>query len=172
MEASMRQLKKDDVVKYLMYRYKNLYNSQISPIKLQKGLYFLFAYWGAYMKNGQKGKTEVNEELNKLNPVLFDADFQAWAYGPVDENVYKAFRDNKEDQWDDKHYNEFISKQNDIVISFLTDYTQKIFNTGDFTLVDLSHRDKCWQNHYNSNESYHNSKIPSKEIIDEYSSRT
>ena len=57
---------------------------------------------------------------------------------------------------------------NETVELFFADYLDRILNTGDFSLVDLSHEDLCWKNHYDKNDFYHSSEIPSEEIIEEY----
>ena len=35
---------------------KDIKNREISPIKLQKSLYFLFAYWGVYVRSNRNNK--------------------------------------------------------------------------------------------------------------------
>ena len=57
------------------------------------------------------------------------------------------------------------------VKEFLDDYIEKIFNTNDFSLVDLSHEDSCWINHFEVGNMYHNEEIPAKDIVKEYAAR-
>lgn len=62
----------------------------ISPLRLQKTLYFLFAYYGAsygQLSKSKEYKVTQNESLN-LPEYLFDAQFEAWQYGPVIRDVY------------------------------------------------------------------------------------
>lgn len=39
------ELNKVELAGYLIYQYKQKYNRRISPVKLQKTLYLLFAMW-------------------------------------------------------------------------------------------------------------------------------
>ena len=72
---------------------------EISPIKLQKALYFCFAYWGGFVN---KGKID-NQLPKETRNTLFDDKFEAWAYGPVVPSVYfnekyLFFRTKEQDQ--------------------------------------------------------------------------
>ena len=57
-------------------------------------------------------------------------------------------------------------------IEFIDYLLPQLFDISDFGLVDLSHQDKCWKEHYNENDERHNEIIPKKEIIDEYYNKT
>ena len=73
----MAILDKAELVNYMITKHRNDYGDDISPIKLQKGLYFLFAFWGGQVikqKNNKNLEIEMNFDEN-----LFDADFVAWA---------------------------------------------------------------------------------------------
>ena len=39
-----------DIAKYLNYLHNNIYGKDISPLKLQKVLFFLFGEWGAFVQ--------------------------------------------------------------------------------------------------------------------------
>ena len=109
------------------------------------------------------------DECDFLNDFLFEPNFEAWAYGPVDPEVYQEYR--RDNSFDAAKADAFEESLDDLLKAFLEDYTERIFNTSDFTLVDLSHRDKCWKNRYDINDLYHNEKIPGEESISEYASR-
>ena len=50
-------------------------NTDLTPLKLQKLTYFIYAYG-----------------LAKYNQKFFNADFYAWRYGPVCESIYHEFK--------------------------------------------------------------------------------
>ena len=60
--------------------------------KLQKTLYFLFAYWGQYIKKNKENSNSVEVDYSKYNEYLFDDDIEAWTYGPVVPSVFYAER--------------------------------------------------------------------------------
>ena len=73
--------------KYLEYE-KNTTKRNISPIKLQKSLYFLFAYWGQYIRNNKENKDSVEVDYSNYSEFLFNDRIEAWTYGPVLPNVF------------------------------------------------------------------------------------
>ena len=81
---------KTDLVNHLFYKL-----NEASPIKIQKTLYFLFAFYGAtYGKlSGEESFGEL-ESVNYTN-FLFEPKFEAWKYGPVDDDVYTAYREDR-----------------------------------------------------------------------------
>lgn len=150
-ESDMAIFEKKDLACYIIDKYKKDYDREISPIKLQKALYFLFAMWGGKIADAQREgneDTEDDDNCSKYERYLFDASFEAWRYGPVDRNIYTLFK-NKElicESCDfismfDNTKIEYI----DIVKGYVDDILTQIFNTNDFSLVDLSHEDKCWK---------------------------
>ncbi len=136
----------------------------ISPLRLQKTLYFLFAYYGASYGQLSKSKEyEVtkNESLN-LPKYLFDAQFEAWQYGPVIRDVYMG--------------NKYSAGYNDIDFSMskfeiedktmqqeITEYLREIIKStlkiSDFGLVERSHEDKEWKNNITHQEIMNNDLI-------------
>lgn len=152
--------------KYLEYD-KNINGRKISPIKLQKTLYFLFAYWGQYILKNKDNLNSVEVDYSKYNEYLFDDDIEAWTYGPVVPNVFHA---EKEGWLDSKGYSCIDGYlEDDIVKKEFIDYLlPQLFDISDFGLVDLSHQDTCWKEHYNENEERHNQTIPKEEIVSEY----
>lgn len=159
-------LDKTELVNYLKYYHCQKYNKPITPIKLQKALYFLFAFWAKFVKMSKKSEAEYLFE--NLSPNLFHANFEAWAYGSVDRQVYDFFKTEVGKHFDTNAAIRFRKEMNETVELFFADYLDRILNTGDFSLVDLSHEDLCWKNHYDKNDFYHSSEIPSEEIIEEY----
>lgn len=150
-----------DLAKYIKYKYYMLPNKvtdEISPLKLQKSLYFCFAYWGGFVR---KGKNKQNELNIKYSEYLFNNRIEAWVYGPVIPDVYHEKEITMEDGkkiFDGKEY----------VKDFIDGILDDVLNTSDFKLVSVSHEDKCWKNNFRKSEIFHNNEIPKEEIIKEY----
>lgn len=156
--------------KYLEYE-KNPNKRQISPIKLQKALYFLFAYWGQYILKNKENTNSVEVDYSTFNECLFNDDIEAWTYGPVVPNVFHAEKNGTLDVLESSYNDEYL--EDDIVKKEFIDYLlPQLFDISDFGLVDLSHQDECWKKHYNENEDRHNQVIPKDEIINEYYNKT
>lgn len=75
--------------KYLNYD-KNTARRIISPIKLQKSLYFLFAYWGSFIRMNKENADSVEVNYSIYDENLFDDKIEAWTYGPVIPSVFSA----------------------------------------------------------------------------------
>ena len=160
----------EELALYISDKYKSEYKTDISAIKLQKTLYFLFAYWGGFVR---KSNTALNvEEKIKLPEYLFNDRIEAWTYGPVIPDVYRHIGV-IESFGEKKDFESAICKvkTNPRVISFIDDLLKDIFSVSDFRLVDISHQDKCWINNYSESDKKHNNEIPKDAIINEYLSR-
>ena len=159
-----------DLAKYINDKYKKKYKSDISSIKLQKSLYFLFAYWGGFVKGLQTNKGDGLIETQGIDykTYLFDNKIEAWIYGPVITDVYHNFNSVKKY---DKKAEEEINNLPIEVKSFIDDLLDDIFEVSDFKLVDLSHNDDCWKKNFSEEDERHNREILKEDIIDEYSKR-
>ncbi len=152
---------------YIKQKYKEEYRTEISPIRLQKALYFLFAFWGGMVRKSKNNPEYVESDLSEQNEILFYNDIKAWAYGPVIPDVYKK----------EKKLEEFYSEKEDIFNgnTFLRETIDSIlrdlFEIADFKLVSISYEDKSWQDNYDSEEIYHNTTIEKESIIQEYAKR-
>lgn len=127
----------DILINHLLYKYK-----EFPPLKLQKNLYFLFAFYsGNYQVEEKEGISEVSYSYPRY---LFNADFEAWAYGPVIREVYNKNKNNsysaKKIEFD---MNSTIDKE---ISNFIDDVSEMIMNKSDFALVDRSHEDRVWKN--------------------------
>lgn len=133
-----------EVAKAISKEHKIKMGENISPIKIQKSLYFLFALWikNTSKINNSELKGEVSLEL--ADSILFEAIFEAWAYGPVVRSVYAS---NKEYLNIDsaKTLEELMEKHSYFEKGLASQILDSIFNTDDFSLVRLSHEDKCWK---------------------------
>lgn len=153
--------------KYLEYK-RNTNKKMISPIKLQKSLYFLFAYWGKFISQNKNNKDSVEVDYSDYNEYLFDDIIEAWTYGPVVPSVFFAERK----EWLDSEQFQNVAEgylENDTVKKeFIDNLLEQLFEIDDFGLVNISHQDECWKKHYIESDEKHNREIPKQEIIDEY----
>lgn len=150
-----------DLAKYLNYLHNKKYNCDISPLKLQKVLFFLFGEWGAFVQKATKDND--GKELIKFSKYLFDEDIEAWVYGPVVNEVYKNF--NNETISEDEIFNNDELKY---VGHFINDLASELFELSDFRLVEISHQMECWKNAFDPNEMFHNTPINKETIINEF----
>lgn len=151
-----------DLTAYIKLSYKNQTQKEISPIKLQKSLYFLFAFWGGFIRKGNN-----NPEFSEINSfdyddILFDETIEAWVYGPVVPDIYYVENDILEND---------NLKVDSFVRSFIDDLLEDLFKISDFKLVELSHNDLAWKNNFDYEDTFHNNEITKEEIIDEYSKK-
>ncbi len=143
---------------YIMDYYKEKFSNEISPIKLQKSLYFCFAYWGGYVRKSKMQDTEITIDKSDW---LFDEDIEAWVYGPVVPDVY--------------HDNQLINSRNinlfdgnEDVKDYINGVLDDILIVSDFKLVEVSHSDNCWKKNFDPNSERHNVIIDKEDIIQEY----
>lgn len=139
---------------YIIGKYYEIFNKDISPIKLQKALYYCFAYYGSII---------AKDNNYQINEYLFDDKFYAWVYGPVIPSIVEQYN------------NKFI--KGNINIEELNNYNVKkiidplleeLFNIGDIKLVSFVHEDKVWIDNFDEKNSKANKIINRKDIIDEY----
>lgn len=161
---------KDDLVNYVINQYKQKISMNISPLKLQKSLYLLFAMWGgnAAMINEdiEKGQGTI-EITDKVPTQLFDAKFEAWKYGPVDIDVYDRYKEN-EYQGDIQSITDLITVSQDflnILMPFIDSVLEQVFDINDFSLVSITQEDKVWKQSYKENKDLN---ISNEDIIKEY----
>lgn len=153
--------------KYLSYE-KNTDKRIISPIKLQKSLYFLFAYWGQFIRSNKDNKDSVEVDYSQYCEFLFDDRIEAWTYGPV---IPEVFAYEKEGLLDVAELDENYLKDDNIKKEFIDNLLNQLFDIDDFSLVRISHEDKCWQRNYIESDEKHNREIPKEDIINEYISK-
>lgn len=161
-----------DLACYIKHKYNEEYEKNITPIKMQKSLYFCFAFWAGFVN---KGKIDGTLPAS-ANEVLFDEEFEAWAYGHVVPKVYfnekkLAIFPSPDEEIKALERVDLIFAENQFLNETIDSLLEDIFAVSDFKLVSLSHSDKSWQNHFKSYEKKHNEKIPHKEIIDEYTAK-
>jgi len=155
----------NDVDELIAYLYTKV--DSLSPLKLQKGLYFLYAYYSAMY--GSTRDDEETEITYNLPSELFPVEFEAWNYGPVIRSVYierkigeEKYKKMARDLDCDQLFNSNDKKE---VQSFVDDLFAQINRASDFSLVDRSHEDKAWENAFSKGKS---TIIPNETIINEY----
>lgn len=156
-----------ELASYIASEYKDKTNKSISPIKLQKTLYFCFAYWGGFIKRGQGRISEIDNKIKSFSPYLFEEDFEAWVYGPVVKSLYKVNIEKLEKYKKPSFQDEEQLKAKDLIDSLINE----VVGLSDFTLVDIAHRDNCWIKNFNDEDNYHNETISKECIIEEYAGR-
>lgn len=172
----MAYFNKDDIVKYIISKHKQVKRHEISPIKLQKSLYFLYAMWSGNASNINYDIYESNEGIceydTKLDVDLFEPNFEAWKYGPVDRQIYYDFRDGiYNDMYDDYELSfDGIEGLQGELETFINSILEQTFEISDFSLVDMSHLDESWKRVYDSYPSG-TGKMDKKEITTEYAEK-
>lgn len=128
---------KDDLANYFINQYRQMTSIDISPLKLQKSLYLLFAMWGgnAAIINEDIDKGQGTIELtDKVPTLLFDANFEAWRYGPVDIDVYDRYKENGY-QGDIQSLTDLTTVSQDflnILMPFIYSVLEQVFDINDF----------------------------------------
>jgi len=154
-----------DLAKYLNDLHNERKYRNISPLKLQKVLFFLFGEWGAFVSNGLNGKPNIGDwkDLSSFSKYLFNEDIEAWLYGPVVKEVYQNF-ENERMTYDEV----FNTDEKKYVGEFVKDLALELFDLSDYRLVELSHQMNCWKSNYIEEALYHNNVIDRDQIINEF----
>jgi uncharacterized phage-associated protein len=153
---------------HTLARYLYSLKENISPLKLQKGLYFLFAYHGAFYRN--KDEEGVFEGSNGAsNKYLFNAEIEAWKYGPVIREVYRAQKGN-EYTWNADLIEKSVQEvsENPEIHNFINTMFSQIDAVTDFDLVNRSHEDDSWKDAYEEGKS---NPMDKEQIINEYAKK-
>lgn len=150
---------------YIVNYYKDKFNKdEISPLKLQKTLYFCFAYWGGFIRKNNSYSDETKEITLNYEENLFSNKIEAWVYGPVVPEVYQAYHTNELVKYEDKNLFDGMKYLQEYINNVLDD----VLPLNDFKLVEISHEDQCWKKHFKGKNMFHNIEIPKEEIIKEY----
>jgi len=148
---------KKDIVSYV---YNSLANP--TPIKLQKTLYFLWAFYSATYGNIDYNDSEFDSD-KKYPEYLFKPEFEAWRYGPVDNTVYRWDKENKIKKIENEYLD--FDQQNKEIKLFMDDLIKQVDSTGDFGLINRACKDKSYVDAYNKAIR---SKIESNSIKEDY----
>ncbi|MBF1201146.1 MAG: hypothetical protein HXM14_02950 [Fusobacterium periodonticum] len=144
---------------YLTIRYKEQYREDISILKMNKVLYFCFAYYGAYARAGKNNKENTELEISEdVKEYLFNVEFKAGIYGPYIEIL-------------PQYQNRYLIQGTCIediytseVLKYLDPLIRDLFKANEFDLMDISKKDEEYQRAKNNNYGIMNN----ENIIDEY----
>lgn len=143
---------------YISDYYEKNFHKEITPIKLQKSLYFCFAYWGGFVQKSKLPNTEITIEKSDW---LYSQDIEAWVYGPVVPDVYH-------EENLSEYNNPNLFDGNEDVKDYINGVLDDILKVSDFKLVEVSHMDNCWKKNFDINSDFHNVVIDKEDIIEEY----
>lgn len=163
-------LNASDLACYVLEYYKeNVSDETMSDIVLQKSLYFLFAFWGGFIRQGH---IDENPEVSCMSEILFGEDIEAWTYGPVVAQIYYDRKDGKLDKYYKEEYvgKDELFKNKSFLKITLDGILKDLVKVDPFRLVTISHRDKAWKDKYDGETKHHNV-IEKEEIITEYATR-
>lgn len=152
---------KTDLVNHLLAKLE-----KPSCIKIQKTLYLLFAYYGATY--GQL-KADPSNELEAINypAYLFEPNFEAWQYGPVDLDVHGSIYQKVYEglELKDEAFDKALepSEVRNIRL-FIDDIIKQTNDTDDFTLIGRVCEDDAWVSVAKSNDKA----MDPQTIISEY----
>lgn len=134
-------MNKLELAKYIIARYPNA----VSPLKLQKLLYYCYV-WQLVAKNK-----------------LFEAEFEAWDYGPVEKEIYNAYKKYGKNpipiqNGTSKNHNKWINYP---LIEFILD-SYSVYSAIELSLT--THAEKPWKKYKSTGKI-----IPDDELISFYS---
>ena len=139
-----------------------------TPLKVQKSLYFLWAFYAATYGNiDYEEETEFSQQ-DEYPRSLFKANFEARHYGPVLDSVFADYHHSGGfKELPDGH---IVSDDSDSntkeVWSFIDDLLFQINEVNDFGLVERSQQDSAWKNAYI--EGQYQCKMNNEEIKEDY----
>lgn len=147
---------------YISNNYLKETGNKISPVRLQKTLYFCFAFWGGFVRKGKiyQEESALEIDVSRFDEYLFNARFEAWVYGPVVPEIYHEH--NIDRFFNPNLFNDSFLKE------YIDDLLDDINEVSDFRLVDLSHQDDCWRKNFKYEDSAHSREIFKDDIINEY----
>lgn len=152
---------------YLAIRYKEQYGEDISILKMNKVLYFCFAYWGAYVRMGKNNIDNIEvDRLEDYSEYLFDTEFKAGVYGPYMKNLSKINNKYFIKYEKEKELHNFIVKNQygGNIYKFLEPLIRDAFEANEFDLMDISMKDEEYKRAKDNNYGI----MDNDKIIDEY----
>ena len=154
-------------VDYLAIRYKEQYGEDISILKMNKVLYFCFAYWGAYVRTGKNNIDNMEvKQIDNFSEYLLDVEFKAGVYGPYIERLPKCNNKYVIQYKKDKELHNFIVKNQygGNVYKFLDPLIRDLLKANEFDLMDISMKDEEYKREKDNNYGIMNN----DKIINEY----
>lgn len=123
----MEKLTIFDVANYFLKIVDRDTGSAITPLKLQKILYYAQGYY-----------------LAMYDKPLFEEDFQAWAHGPANEEIYDKYKQYGFDSIPAPTENILI--KDDTILDFLNDVWQTFGIYDGKFLEEQTHKEEPWIN--------------------------
>ncbi|WP_338126421.1 type II toxin-antitoxin system antitoxin SocA domain-containing protein [Secundilactobacillus kimchicus] len=144
----------------IAYIMQNLDNP--TPLKIQKSLYFLWAFYAATYGDIDYNEATEFSIQSKYPKELFPAYFEARIYGPVISSVFTQYHRtdgfkeilNSDMARDSDVANEVSDSNKKEIWSFIDDLLSQINNVDDFGLVERSHEDNAWKHAYKESEKH------------------
>lgn len=96
----------------------------------------------------------------KFKRELFNCEFQAWKYSPVEMRLRELLNKNKKEN--KKFFDVELNDKEEIYIIKVID---KFLRVSPWALVDFTHSMDAWMFNYNDEDKEHNKLIPKEEII-------
>lgn len=152
---------------YLAIRYKEQYCEEISILKMNKLLYFCFAYWGVYVRTVKNNKENTELEISEdVKEYLLNVEFKAGIYGPYIEILPQSQYRYVIQYGEDKELHNFIIKNQygGNVYKFLDPLIRDLFEANEFDLMDISMKDEEYKRAKDNNYGI----MDNDKIIDEY----
>lgn len=153
-----------DLASYIKYKYNRDFHKKISHLKLQKSLYFCFAYWGGFIRNGKNNSDMSEIDVSKQDEILYDNRIEAWVYGPVVPDVYGV--------QDELVENKDFPVADELVKDYIDGILDSVLGVSDFKLVEESHNDDAWKDNFDNNDKIHKNEIIKEKIINEYACKS
>ena len=101
----------------------------------------------------------------KFNKEIFEPNFQAWKYGPVEIDYRKFIKDN-----DEKNLNKFDCEINNNEKIYLEKLIIKLLKFSPWSLVEYTHSLDAWINNYEGEEIDYK-RIPKEDIFKSFENR-
>lgn len=145
-----------------------------TPLKIQKSLYFLWAFYSATYGNispddSKNGEFGLQPHYPKY---LFNAVFEAWQYGPIIESVYADYKNNRIIEVDSEKLkssmvlNEYTKSNKAEILLFIDNILAQIDDVNDFGLIRRTQQDSAWKNAFNGSELH--CKMDNEQIKNDY----
>ena len=122
-----------------------------TPLKVQKSLYFIWAFYSATYGNIDYSTETDFSYQEKYPKFLFPAEFEAGAYGPVLTGSFINYYAKKPSLYKYSNINDNNTRE---VISFINDILSQVNEINDFGLVTRACQDNAWRKAYKKGNNH------------------
>lgn len=136
-----------------------------TPLKIQKTLYFLWAFYSATygnIKYDSAEKSEFDLQDGAYPHELFKPKFEAWRYGAVINKVYLAYKKHEIKELSYEDIQKRISLgdlEKKEILLFINNLIAQINEVDDFGLVQKAIKDSAWRDAYLADKKMNPEKI-------------